>query len=190
MGGLFGKPEYVKCCCDGNPCCPDRCNTVNGEECDNPLPTTLDCTLTVSTTKLDPITGVPSGCFTCSGTLSLSAIGQYVGVVTGTCTGWCGGTTRVFEYEVRIQCGLNPDGEISWYVEVSDNLSGSASRVCIAPVSTPPIWATLTSSCDPIMLAGATTSFFCSDLACVIPILGIDEFFGDVIFDVVAWETP
>lgn len=178
------------CGCSPSVCCPDRCNTVNEEACLNPLPTTLACTLTVSTVKNDPITGNPSGCYSCSGTLYLSPIGLYIGVVTGTCSGWCGGSTRIFEYEVRIQCGLNPDGSTTWFALIADNAGGDPARVCIAPFSDPPIWALFTSSCDPILLSGQSTSFLCSDLACVIPLLGIDEFFGDVIFDILAWENP
>lgn len=176
-------------CCGGNPCCPGRCNSVAGEICNNPLPLTLNCNLTVSTAKLDPISGLPTGCFSCTGTLSLSPIGLYIGVVTGTCSGWCGGATRIFEYEVRIQCGLNPNGRITWTAEVRDNLGGNPARVCAAPNTDPPIWARLTSSCSPILLSGQSTQWFCGDLACIIPLLGIDEFFGDIIFDVLAWET-
>lgn len=179
-----------KCSCEeGDPCCPERCNTVNGESCANPLPTSLECTLTVSTPKLDPITGVPTGCFTCSGTLSLSALNGYIGVVEGTCSGWCGGATRLFQYEVRVTCGLQDDGTISWHVDVRDNLGGDASRLCTNS-NEPIVEANLDSSCDPIMLVGATNSFVCTDLTCVIPILDIDEMFGDVIFDVVVWEEP
>lgn len=181
----------LSCNCGcGNVCCPDRCNTVNEETCDNPLPTTLTCTLTVSTAKLDPITGVASGCFTCTGTLYLSPIGLYIGYVEGTCTGWCGGSTRLFQYEVRVECGLNPDGTITWFVEISDYVTGDASRTCVMPFSDPAVWAALESACDPILLSGQSTQWYCGDLACVIPLLGIDEFFGDIIFDVLVWETP
>ena len=199
MAGPFGRILHKPCCCDGNPCCPGRCHPyVNeefpgdcpGEPSDNPLPLSLDCTLTVSTVKNDPITGVPSGCYSVSGTLSYSPSTEtWIGVVTGSCTGWCGGTTRIFEYEVIVSCGINPDGAISWQVEVRDNLSGSASRVCVIPTS-PLIWGEMTATCDPILLTGTTVAFDCTDLACVIPALSIDEFFGEVIFDVVVSEAP
>jgi hypothetical protein len=178
------------CGCNGDPCCPTRCNTVAGESCDNPLPTTLTATLTVSTTKIDPVTGNPSGCFSCTGTLYLSPIGVWIGYVEGTCSGWCGGSTRLFQYECRVECGLNPDGTISWFISISDYAEGNPARLCVAPFSDPPVWAKFESSCDPIFLTGQSTSFLCSDLACVIPLLGIDEFFGDVIFDISVSENP
>lgn len=181
----------LNCNCGcGDVCCSTRCNTVNEETCDNPLPTTLTCTISVSTAKLDPITGVPSGCFTCTGTLYLSPINLWIGYVEGTCTGWCGGSTRLFQYEVRVECGLNPDGTITWFVEISDYATGDASRTCVMPFSDPAVWAALDSTCDPILLSGQSTQWYCGDLACVIPLLGIDEFFGDIIFDVLIWETP
>lgn len=179
----------LSCNCGcGDVCCPSRCNTVNGEECDNPLPTELSCQLTVSTVKLDPITGVPTGCYTVTGTIYLSALNGWIGNVEGTCSGWCGGATRLFQYEVRVTCGLQDDGSISWHIDVQDNLSGDPSRLCTNS-SVPIVQANLLSACDPILLSGQTDSFFCGDLSCVIPILGIDEFFGDVIFDVLVWET-
>lgn len=189
MGGLFGKPEYVKCCCDGNPCCPDRCNTVNGEECDNPLPLTLTATLTVVQTKLDPRTGIATGCYSVTGTLNLSALNGWIGVVSGTCTNWCTDDNIVFEYEVRVTCGLQDNGQISWHVDVRDNLGGNAARKCTNN-NTPIVEANLTSSCDPIMLTGRTNTFVCTDLTCVIPLEGIDEEFGEVSFDVLITEDP
>jgi hypothetical protein len=48
----------------------------------------------------------------------------------------------------------------------------------------------MTATCDPILLTGTTVAFDCTDLACVIPALSIDEFFGEVIFDVVVSEAP
>lgn len=174
-------------CC--TPCCPDRCNPVAGEECDNPLPTTLSATIAVSTVKLDPITGNPTACYTCTGTLSLSPIGLWIGNVEGTCTGWCGGATRIFSYEVRVDCGLNPDGRVSWFVNILDNITGDPARVCVIPFAQS-VWAELESTCDPILLVGTTTAFDCGDLACVIPILDIDEFFGEVRFDIIISEDP
>lgn len=202
MGGPFGKILHKVCCCGGDPCCPNRCIPYVSEEfpgdCpgdpgDNPLPLELDCTLTVSTVKNDPITGLPSGCFTCTGTLSYSpSTDSWIGVVTGSCSGWCGETTRIFEYLVTISCGLNPDGSISWFAEIQDNVGGTSTRVCPAPFSDPPVWALFESTCDPILLTGQSTSFLCSDLQCVIPAHDppIDEVFGDIIFDIVASEVP
>jgi len=189
MSGLFGRPDYLKCCCGGNPCCPGRCNTVNGEECTNPLPTSVTATLTVSTAKLDPITGVATGCYTVTGTLALSALNGYLGTVTGTCSGWCGDTTRIFEYMVRVTCGIRPDGSTGWYIAISDNLGGDANRKCTNN-NEPIAEANLAGDCDPILLTGTTSSFMCDDLACVIPLLGIDEFFGPVVFTVVINEEP
>ena len=190
MAGLFGTPDYRKCLCScGNVCCPGRCNTVNGESCTNPLPLTLTATLTVSTVKLDPITGVATGCYTVTGTLYLSALNGWIGVVEGTCSGWCGGTTRLFQYEVRVTCGLRPDGTTGWFVEVRDNLSGDPSRLC-TNASIPIVQANLLSSCDPILLSGITDAFICTDLTCIIPLLGIDEMFGEVRFNVLISEDP
>lgn len=182
--------KQCTCTPSGEVCCPERCNPMNYETCANPLPLTLTCTLTVSTAKLDPITGVPSGCFTCTGTLYLSPIGVWIGVVEGTCSGWCGGSTRVFQYLCTVECGVNPDGSITWFIRIADNEGGDSSRLCVAPFSDPPVWAAFESTCDPIMLTGQSTSFLCSDLACVIPILDIDEFFGDIIFDALVTEDP
>jgi hypothetical protein len=189
MAGLFGMPDYVRCCCGGNVCCPDRCNTVNGEECDNPLPLTLTATLTVSTVKNDPITGLPTGCYSVTGTLDLSPLNGWIGFVEGTCSGWCGGDVRLFQYEVRVTCGLRPDGSIGWYVGVQDNISGDAGRLC-TNASIPIVEANLESTCDPILLVGTTNSFVCTNPTCVIPLLDIDEEFGEVVFDVVITEDP
>jgi hypothetical protein len=189
MAGLFGPPDYLRCCCGGDPCCPSRCNTVAGESCENPLPLTLTATITVSTVKTDPISGIPTGCYSCTGTLFLSPIDLYIGNVTGTCTGWCGGTTRVFDYEVRVQCGINPSGRISWFVGVQDNITGDPARVCTIPIDQI-VWAELLTNCDPILLSGRSTAFLCTDLTCVIPLLGIDEMFGEVRFDILVSEDP
>lgn len=184
-----GKPKRARCCCGFNPCCPDRCNPVADEVCDNPLPETMTCTLTVSTVKNDPITGLPTGCYSVTGTLFLSPIGLWIGFVEGTCSGWCGDSERLFQYEVRVMCGTNPDGRRSWFIEIADNTAGDLSRTCIIPTF-PIVWSELESSCDPILLSGQSTPFECNDLACVIPILDIDEFFGEVIFNVLITEDP
>lgn len=146
--------------------------------------------MTVSTVKNDPITGAPTDCYTVTGTLFLSPTGGWIGLVEGTCTGWCGGTTRIFQYTCTLDCSMNPDGTRSWFIVVEDYITGDASRVCTAPFSDPPVWSLLTGACDPILLSGQTASFLCSDLACVIPNLNIDEFFGDVVFDVLVTEDP
>lgn len=177
-----------ECRCCGV-CCPNRCNTVNGESCDNPLPLTLTCTLTVSTPKNDPITGIPSGCFTVTGILYLSPLNGWIGVVYGSCSGWCGTETRIFEYEVRVTCGLSPDGSIRWYLTIQENLGGDPASVCNNS-SIPIAYAILDSTCVPILLTGQTTPFECLDLTCVIPNENIDATFGTVVFDVLVTENP
>lgn len=188
MGHLFG-PTGKKKCCYGGTCCPDRCNTVNDEECDNPLPLTLTATLVVSTVKTDPRTGAPTGCYTVTGTLYLSPLNGWIGIVEGTCTGWCGDLTRLFQYEVRVTCGIRPDGSTGWHVTVQDNLSGDPTRLC-TNANIPIVQANLSSSCNPILLMGLTDTFVCTDLVCIIPILDIDEEFGEVRFNVLITEDP
>lgn len=184
-----------KCDCDVSTlCCPDRCNTSAGETCDNPLPATVTCELTVSTVKSDPITGAPTACFSVSGTLYLSPIDQYIGLVEGTCSGWCGETERIFQYTCKLACGVNPDGSTTWWIAVLDNAAGNPARVCTAPTGSVggegTVWAELSGSCDPILLTGQTNAFLCGSLTCIIPIMDIDENFGDVIFDVLVTEDP
>lgn len=195
------KKKWLECCtCSGDVCCPERCRpyfselypgTCTGAPGENPFPASVTCTITVATVKNDPITGLPTGCYTCTGSLVYSpAVENWIGFVEGTCTGWCGGTTRLFQYEVRLSCGDAPSGLRKWYATISDYIDGDPTRVCTAPNIDSPVLVEFTSECSPIMLSGQSTSFFCGDLACIIPILGIDEFFGDVVFDVLIVEEP
>jgi hypothetical protein len=180
----------MECGCCGLGCCLSRCNTVNEESCTNPLPTTLTCELSMTLNKPDPISGLATTCVDVAGTLELTPTRVYRGDLFGSCAGWCGGLTRNFRYTAELACVSTSSSGYQWRLTVVDRDVGDTNQRCIIGLSQDVNGFMTNESCDPIYFIGTLPTWYCSDWICVIPLLGIDEVYGDVLWDALVYETP
>jgi formylglycine-generating enzyme required for sulfatase activity len=182
--------KQCSCSAVSTACCPDRCNPMNYEECDNPLPLSLTCELTMTLAKPDPISGSATTCVNVSGELFLTPTRTYLGDLSGSCSGWCGGVTRTFNYTAELACTETIEDGFVWRLSVFDDNTGDANQRCNIGLDTTPTATMLNVSCDPIYFTGTLSTWNCSDWICVIPLLGIDEVFGEIVWDALVYENP
>lgn len=165
MAGLFGEPDYIKCCCGGG-CCSPRCEplrvvTVGTElvevegACDNPLPLTLSIDLTGVT--------IPPGanCFTGSGTLTFKTPlsgGDFCweGELSGNCVD-CNGVLFSWNVTVKLCCDANLQQHVVSLVPGPGMLCPAVTLVGVNDLSV----------CDPFRITGCFPTFGACFVSCL-----------------------
>jgi hypothetical protein len=175
MGGLFGQPDYVKCCCGGSEltCCgPNRC--LPNEVCPSPLPSSLRINVSGS------FDGGPCECLLLDGTLTFYADGldnPHTGVGNVWTTGFtlCG-----VSYRYSLGC---VEGAGGWRLGfLNGNGEGANQGNCLESGVLQPDGVLMEkASCSPLVLSG---QFETSGIGCC----GPSHLIGLATLDVIIWE--
>ena len=188
MAGLFGTPDYLKCCCGSTLCeCDGRCvplevDTEASEEvpttrCDNPLPVTLGVDVSATSNQ-------GGTCFNGSGTITYKTaitggVNCWEGDITGSCTD-CNGNSRTWIIAFKMCC---PDSVSGTTVTMTPNSPGIINPVDNAATTVIP------TSCNPFLaegcIPGDITAFV---TACIASMPPTAQIFTDVCFQV--YELP
>jgi hypothetical protein len=175
MAGLFGPPDYLRCCCGGEQTCcgPNRC--LPNQDCLSPLPSSLRINVSgayASSGEMFP--GGPCDCLLLDSTLTFYANGldnphTGVGNVWATTFTLCG-----VSYRYSLSC---IEGAGGWSLSfIPGDGDGANGGTCFTALTT-----VRKVSCSPLVLSG---QFQTSGVGCCGPF----HLVGIATLDVIIWE--